>query len=108
MLTGDKFMPKLYLGQPEFTSSFCEPFTKWRERNKKFRKRGDLNYIYKNKLDKACFSNNAANVDKKDLAKNTILDKILKDRTYEIARNLKYDGYQRRLPSIVYKFLIRK
>ena len=44
--------------------------------------------MYKNKLDKACFSNNAANLDKKDLAKNTILDKILKDRTYEIARKL--------------------
>ena len=28
----------------------------------------------------------------KDLAKRTILDKILKDRAYEIARNCGYDG----------------
>ena len=44
----------------------------------------------------------------KYLAKRTISDKILKDRDYEIARNHKYDGYQRALASMVYKFLIRK
>ena len=43
----------------------------------------------------------------KYLAKKTISDKILKVRAYKIARNSKYDGYQRALASIVYKFLIR-
>ena len=42
------------------------------------------------------------------LAKRTISDKILKDRAYEIASNCIYDGYQRELASMVYKFLIRK
>ena len=31
----------------------------------------------------------------KDLARRTVSDKVLKDRTYEIALNPKYNGYQR-------------
>ena len=46
--------------------------------------------------------------DSKDLAKRTISDKILKDRAYEIARNCKYDGYQRALASMVYKIFDEK
>ena len=44
----------------------------------------------------------------KDLAKKTILGKILKNRTYEIAINPKYDGYQKVLASMVYKILHKK
>ena len=55
LLTGDKFMPKMYLKQPGFTCSVCGPFTKNKERTKKFKETGDTNYIYKNELDKACF-----------------------------------------------------
>ena len=55
-------------------------------------------------LDKVCFTHDAAYSDSKDLAKRTISDKILKDRAYEIARNRGYDGYQRPLASMVYKF----
>ena len=40
--------------------------------------------------------------------KRTVSDKILKDRAYEIAINPKYDGYQRELASMVYKFLDKK
>ena len=42
--------------------------------------------------------------DSKDLAKRTILSKILKEKSYEIAINPKYDWYQRGLASMVYKF----
>ena len=42
------------------------------------------------------------------LAKRTISDKILRDRTYETARNRGYDGYQRALASMVYKFFDKK
>ena len=42
------------------------------------------------------------------MAKITILDKILKDRAYEIASNHNYDEYQRTLTSMVYKFLDKK
>ena len=54
-------------------------------------------------MDKACFAHDAAYADSKNLAKRTVSDKILKDKAYEIARNCKYDGYQRALPSMVYK-----
>ena len=32
----------------------------------------------------------------------------MKDRAYELARNCNYDGYQRALASLVYKFLDKK
>ena len=35
-------------------------------------------------------------------------DKILKDRVYEIAKNCNYDGYQRVLASMIYKFFDKK
>ena len=71
------------------------PFPKNCERIQKFRKTSNLNHIYENELDKACFAQDAAYSDSKDLAKTTISDKILKDRAYQIAINPKYDGYQR-------------
>ena len=46
--------------------------------------------------------------DSKDLAKRTISDKILTDKGYEIARIHRYDGYQRALASMVYKFFDTK
>ena len=44
----------MHLKQPGFTTSACEPFTKDKERIKKFKATEDKNYIYKNELDKAC------------------------------------------------------
>ena len=38
----------------------------------------------------------------KELAKRTTSDNILRDRTYEITRSRRYDGYQKALPSMVY------
>ena len=40
----------------------------------------------------------------KDLAKRTASDKVLRDKAFNIAKNPKYDGYQRGLASMVYKF----
>ena len=56
---------------------------------------GNLKYLYKIELDKACLAHDATNSNSKDLAKSTISGKILKDRAYAIARNCQYDGYQR-------------
>ena len=103
-MTGDKFMPKLHLKQPGFTYSFCGPFTKLCERIQKFWETGNLKHLYRNELDKACFAHEAAYSDIKHLATRTISDKILKDRTYGIARNCGYDGYQRGLTSMVWVF----
>ena len=36
------------------------------------------------------------------------MDKILKDRAYEVELNLPYDRYQSRLASMVYKFFDKK
>ena len=46
---------------------------------------GDTDYIYKNKLDKACFQHDMAYRDFKDLAKRTVADKILRDKAFKIA-----------------------
>ena len=46
--------------------------------------------------------------DFKDLARRTVSDKVLRDKAFNIAKNTKYDGYQRGLASIVYKFFDKK
>ena len=46
--------------------------------------------------------------DFKDLAKRTGSEKILRDKTFNVAKNSKYHGYQRGLASMVYRFLDRK
>ena len=65
---------------------------------------GNLKHLYRNELDISCFANDAAHADSKDLAKRIISNKILKDKAYEITRNCGYDGYQKILASMVYKF----
>ena len=108
LLVGDKFMPEMHLKQPGFTYSACGPFTKNKERIKKFKKTGDTKYIYRNELDKACFQHDMAYGDFKDLAKRTASDKVLRDKTFYIAKNTKYDGCQRGLSSMVYTFFDKK
>ena len=39
--------------------------------------------------------------DFKDLKKRTAADKVLRDKAFNIAKNLKYHGYQRGLGSMV-------
>ena len=104
LLAGDRFMPEIHLRQPQFTHSACGPFTKHEQRIQKFKETGDTNYIYKNELDKACFVHDAAYSDSKDLTKRTAADKILKNKAFDIVKDPKYDGYQRGLASMVYKF----
>ena len=60
LLVGDKFMPEMHLGQPGFTYSACGPFTKNKERIKKFMQSGNKDFIYENELDKACFQHDMA------------------------------------------------
>ena len=108
LLAGDKFMPEMHLKQPRFTYSACGTFTKNKERIQKFKETGDTSYIYKNELDKACFQYDMAYGDFKDLKRRTTSDKILRDKAFNIAKNPKYDGYQRGLASMVYKFFDKK
>ena len=107
-MAGDKFIPEMHLKQPRFTCSACGPFTRNKERIQKFEETGDTSYIYKNELDKACFQHDMAYGNFKDLARRTFSDKILSDKAFNIANNPIYDGYQRELASMVYKFFDKK
>ena len=108
LLAGDKFMPEMHLRQPRFIYSACGPFTRHKERIKESKRTGDTRYIYRNELDKACFQHDSAYADHKDLINRTEADKVLIDKAYDIASNPKYDGYQRGLASMVYKFFDKK
>ena len=96
LLAGDKFMPEMHLRQPQFVYSTCGPFTRHKERIKKFKQTGDTRYIYRNELDKVININ------------RTKSDKVLRDKVYDIASKSEYDGYQRGLASMVYKFFDKK
>ena len=108
LLAGDNFMPEIHLRQPRFVYSACGPFTRHKERIKEFKRTGDTRYIYRNELDKACFQHDSADADHKDLINRTEADKVLRYKAYDIASNPKYDGYQRGLTSMVYKFFDKK
>ena len=108
LLAGHKFMAEMHLRQPRFVYSACGPFTKHKERIKEFKRTGDTRYIYRNELDKACFQHDSAYADHKDLINRTEADKVLRDKAYDIASNPNYDGYQRGLASMVYKFFDKK
>ena len=108
LVVGDKFMPEMHLRQPRFVYSACGPFTRHKERIKEFKRTGDTRHIYRNEYDKAGFQHNSAYADHKDLISRTKADKVLRDKAYNIASNPKYDGYQRGLVSMVYKFFDKK
>ena len=101
-------MSEMHLRQPGFTYSACGPFTKNKEWIEKFMKTGNTDFIHKNELDKACFQHDMAYGKSKDLVKRTQSDKFLRDKAFKIASDPKYDGYQRGLASLVYKFFDKK
>ena len=105
LIAGGKFM---HLKQPGFTYSTCGSCTKNKERIQKFQQTGDSRYIYKNELDEACFQHDMAYKDFKDLKKRTAADKAVRDKAFNIAKDSKYDGYQRELASMVYKIFDKK
>ena len=45
--------------------------------------------------------------DFKDIKRRTFSDKVLRDKAFNIAKNPKYDGYQRGLASMVYNFWLK-
>ena len=104
LLVGDKFMPEMHLKQPGFTYSACGPFTRNKERIENFVQTRNTDFMYRNELDKACFQHDMAYGKSKDLTERTQSDKVLRDK----ASDPKYDGYQRGLVSVVYKFFDKK
>ena len=97
------YMSEMHLRQPEFTYSACGLFTKNKEIIR-FKETGDLRYIYQNELDKASFQHDMTYGDFKDLNTRAAADKVLCDKALNIAKDPKYNGYQRGLASMVCQF----
>ena len=89
LLDGGKFMPEMHLKQPGFTYRACGPFTKNKERIKKFTQTGNTDFIYKNELDRAYFLHDMAYGKSNDLTKITQSDNVLRDKAFKIASDPK-------------------
>ena len=74
----------------------------------KFKETGDSRYISQNELNKACFQHDMAYEDFRGLSRRKTSDKILRDKVSNITKYPKYDGYQRGLASMVYKFFDKR
>ena len=81
-------MPKMHLRQPGSTNSAYGLFIKNRERNQKFKETGDSQYIYQNKLDKACFHYDVTYEDFKNLPRRTDFVKVLRYKAFDIPKNM--------------------
>ena len=68
LLDGDKFLLELHLKESGIYYIACGFFTKHCERVQIFRETGNLKHIYNKELNKACFANDVAYSDSKDLA----------------------------------------
>ena len=64
-------------------------------------KKQEIYDIYQNEIDKACFQHDMTYGDFKDLPRRTASDKVLSDKAINIAKMLKYDGYQKGFASTV-------
>ena len=107
-LAREKFMSEMHLRQPGFMYSACGPFTKNKERMQKFKETRDSRYIYQNELDMDRTQHDIAYEYFKDLPRRTASYKVLRDKEFNIAKNPKYDEYQRGLASMVYNFFDKK
>ena len=65
-------------------------------------------FIFKNDPDKAGFQHDMAYGKSKKLAKRTQSDKVLRDKAFKIPSDPKYDGYQKGIAQMVYKFFDKK
>ena len=108
LLVDDEFMLEVHLKQPGFTYSACSPFTKNKVGIETSMQTENTDHIYKNDLHKACFQHDMAYGKFKDPAKRIQSDEVLRHNAFKIASTLKYEGYQRGLASMVYKFFDKK
>ena len=95
LLAGDKCMPEMHLVDPIVQkNSACGPFTKHIKRIQDFMQ--------------ACFQHDMAYNKFKDLEERTQSDIVLRNKAFKIASNLRYNGYERGLASMLYKFFDKK
>ena len=101
-LAGDRFMLEMHSRHSGFSYSACGLYIKNKEKIQKFKEVGDqINLsdwirqdLFSTWFDLWCIIN----------LRRTASNKVLCDKSFEIAVNSKYDGHQRGLLSIVYKF----
>ena len=74
----------------------------------RFMQTRNTDFIYRNDLDKTCFQHDMVYGKSKDIANGTQSDRLLIDKPFKIASDPKYDGYQRGLASMAYKFFDEK
>ena len=87
---------------------FADHLPKTKNKYKNLKKQEIENIFIKTNLEKVCFQLDMAYGDFKDLPRRAIADKILCDKAFNIATNLKYDGYQPELALMVYKCFDKK
>ena len=86
LLAGYKFILEMHLRQPEFTYSACGPFTENKEKIKK--ETADSRHIPQNEIDNAFFQHDMIYGGFKGLNRRTAADKVLLDKTFNIAKRL--------------------
>ena len=78
------------------------------KKQRNFKEILDSRYIYQNKLDKACFQRDMDYGDCKDLTRRSTSDKKLRAKTFNLDKNLNYDGIQHKLVLKVYTVFDKK
>ena len=101
-------MPEMHLRHFKFTYRPWRPLIKNKERIQKVKGTGYLKHIYQKELDKTCFQHDMAYGELKKLPRRIVSDKIFCDKSFNIAKNLNYDGFERGLASMVYKVFDKK
>ena len=116
LLVGDHLMPEIYLKEPTATAGLdktgftysscrsCRSFTKSKERTKKIKETEASRYFYQNDPGTTNFQHDMVYRDVKDLPRRTASGNVLRDKICYIAKNSKYDGYEKVLASMVYIF----
>ena len=98
LLAGHKFMPEVYFipfnFNPDLDILLVENLLKKEERIQNF--------------NETCFQRDMACEEFQNLSRRTASDKVLCNKAFNIAKNLKHNAYQRNLASIVYKFYDKK
>ena len=107
LLAGDTFMPEISLKEPGFIIVLVVHSQKTKKQLKNLCRWERQILSMKTILIKPVFNMIWLIVNQK-LAKRTQSDKFLRDEPFEIVNDSKYDGYQRGIASMVYKFFDKK
>ena len=100
-------MYEIRLRQSGSTYSACGLITKKHITKKKIKESSDSRYMCQKNLIHAYYHNDMAYGDLKDLS-GTSSDNVLLDKAFDIAKNKKYDSYQRGIAAVIYKFFDKK